>query len=163
MTAIETDRDCFTRFVEEVGPRLTQALIARFGGELGREMTAEALAYGWEHWDRVGGLDNPAGYLYRVGQNRGRRTRRPYLLPDPPLHKSEPVVEPGLPSALGPGSSSLRSDGLRGSSVDRDRLGNTRSVGDRRSYRADIRRNCRGRFFLLESRELRSATRGHSR
>jgi len=100
MTAIETDRDCFTRFVEEVGPRLTQALVARLGGELGREMAAEALAYGWEHWDRVGGLDNPAGYLYRVGQNRGRRTRRPYLLPDPPLHKSEPVVEPGLPSAL---------------------------------------------------------------
>ena len=101
MTAIETDRESFTRFVERIGPRLTQALVSALGGEVGREMSAEVLAYGWEHWDRVGGLENPAGYLYRVGRNRGRRIRRPLLLPDPPPPQSEPLVEPGLPAALG--------------------------------------------------------------
>jgi len=101
MTTVETDQESFTRFVERVGPGLTQALVAALGGEVGREMSAEALAYGWEHWDRVGTLENPAGYLYRVGRNRGRRARGPLLLPDPPPPHSEPLVEPGLPAALG--------------------------------------------------------------
>ena len=100
MTAVKTGQESFTRFVEETGPRLTQALVAALGGEVGREMSAEALAYGWEHWDRVGTMDNPAGYLYRVGRNRGRRVRQPLLLPDPPPATSEPLVEPGLPAAL---------------------------------------------------------------
>lgn len=100
MTAAQTDRDTFTGFVERVGPRLTQALVASLGGEVGREMSAEAFAYGWEHWDRVSRMENPAGYLYRVGRNRGRRLRRPVLLPDPPPVVDEPRVEPGLPAAL---------------------------------------------------------------
>ena len=100
MTVLHTDRDSYTSFVKQTSPRLTQALIARFGGEVGREMAAEALAYGWEHWDRVAGMDNPAGYLYRVGCNRGRRVRRPLLLPDPAPSQTEPLVEPGLPAAL---------------------------------------------------------------
>lgn len=100
MTAAQTDRDTFTGFVERVGPRLTQALVASLGGEVGREMSAEVLAYGWEHWHRVSRMKNPAGYLYRVGWNRGRRLRRPLLLPDPPPVESEPLVEPGLPTAL---------------------------------------------------------------
>lgn len=100
MTAAQTDRDTFTGFVERVGPRLTQALVASLGGEVGREMSAEAFAYGWEHWDRVSRMENPAGYLYMVGRNRGRRLRRPVLLPDPPPVVDEPRVEPGLPAAL---------------------------------------------------------------
>lgn len=100
MTAAETDQDTFTGFVARVAPRLTQALVAALGSEVGREMSAEALAYGWEHWDRVGRMDNPAGYLYRVGCNRGHRLRHPLLLPDPPPPQSEPLVEPGLPVAL---------------------------------------------------------------
>jgi RNA polymerase sigma-70 factor (ECF subfamily) len=100
MTTAATERETFTGFVERVGPKLTQALVASLGGEVGREMSAEALAYGWEHWDRVSCVENPAGYLYRVGQNRGRRLRRPLLLPDPPPVQSEPLVEPGLPAAL---------------------------------------------------------------
>lgn len=96
----QTERDSFTSFVEQVGPRLTQALVASLGGEVGREMAAEAIAYGWENWDRVGRMENPAGYLYRVGRNRGRRLRRPLLLPDPVPVRSEPLVEPALPAAL---------------------------------------------------------------
>lgn len=100
MAVARTEGDTFTGFVERVGPRLTQALVASLGGEVGREMSAEALAYGWEHWDRVSRMENPAGYLYSVGRNRGRRLQRPVLLPDPPPVVDEPLVEPGLPAAL---------------------------------------------------------------
>lgn len=89
----------YTTFVEETQPRLRQALVARFGPDEGSEATAEALAYGWEHWDRIGTMENPGGYLYRVGQHKGmRRWRRPVLPPPPPY--SDPIVEPGLPGAL---------------------------------------------------------------
>lgn len=91
----------FTAFVREVEPRLRWALVARLGPERGREATAEALAYGWEHWHRIRGLENPAGYLYRVGERRGRRLWRRPVFPTPPDRHSEPWVEPGLPAALG--------------------------------------------------------------
>lgn len=97
---VETQEESFTRFVEEVSARLTQALVACLGGELGREMTAEALAYGWEHWGRVGAMENPAGYLYRVGRNKGRRVRSLPLFEAPPPSNPEPWFEPGLPGAL---------------------------------------------------------------
>lgn len=51
------------------------ALSARFGFEMGREATAEAMTYAWEHWQRVGVMDNPTGYVYRVGERIGRRMR----------------------------------------------------------------------------------------
>ena len=49
--------DAFTSFVVEVQDRLRNALVASFGLEVGREAAHEALVYGWEHWDRVGGMD----------------------------------------------------------------------------------------------------------
>ena len=93
--------DSFTEFVKQTEPRLRHALSALFGTDLGKEMTAESLAYGWEHWDRVGKMDNPPGYLYTVGRDRGRRMiarSRPVLLPvdDQRL----PWVEPQLTDAL---------------------------------------------------------------
>ena len=65
--------DSFTEFVKETEPRLRHALSAVFGTDLGKEMTAESLAYGWEHWERVQAMDNPPGYLFIVGRDRGRR------------------------------------------------------------------------------------------
>jgi RNA polymerase sigma factor (sigma-70 family) len=46
-------------------------------------------------------MENPAGYLYRVGRNRARRmaTRR-VALPAPDAGDSEHWVEPELPAAL---------------------------------------------------------------
>jgi len=89
----------YTAFVEDTQPRLRQALVARFGPDEGSEATAEALAYGWEHWERIENMENPAGYLYRVGCHKGmRRWRRP-VLPPAPQH-GDPIVEPGLPRAL---------------------------------------------------------------
>ncbi|MFQ5555586.1 MAG: RNA polymerase sigma factor, partial [Acidimicrobiia bacterium] len=90
----------FETFVENVGGRLRQALIAAYGPEVGAEATSEALAYAWEHWDQIAPMDNPAGYLYRVGQSKSRRyLRRPPVLPPVPP-SAQPWVEPGLPAAL---------------------------------------------------------------
>jgi DNA-directed RNA polymerase specialized sigma24 family protein len=64
--------DPFAQFVQATEPRLHRALVAKLGWELGREATAEALAYAWEHWARLAVMENPAGYLYRVGASRIR-------------------------------------------------------------------------------------------
>lgn len=93
--------DSFEVFFKEAEPRLHDALSACLGGELGREATADALAFGWENWKRVGVMANPIGYLYVVGRDKGRRAqrvRRPVL---PLVEESRlPWVEPGLVDAL---------------------------------------------------------------
>jgi RNA polymerase sigma-70 factor (ECF subfamily) len=102
-TRVPADRTAtdFEQFVSSTERGLRQALTGALGSELGREAAAEALVYAWENWERVGGLANPAGYLYRVGLNWGRRTGRRSA----PLFRREtvdpdPWYEPGLPEAL---------------------------------------------------------------
>jgi DNA-directed RNA polymerase specialized sigma24 family protein len=88
----------FEAFVLQNEPRLHAAYVARYGHHKGREATAEALAYAWEHWGRVQAMDNAMGYLFRVGQSRVReRSRRAMYLP-PSEHYS--AVEPNLLPAL---------------------------------------------------------------
>lgn len=100
MQAEGTRQETYTSFVEGIQDRLRHALVARYGREAGREAAADALAYGWEHWERIRDMDNPAGYLYRVGEHKAMRSRRPSpLFPAPPTH-SDPIVEPRLPKAL---------------------------------------------------------------
>lgn len=103
-TDLSSDRateDAFSEFVAGHEQALRQALTAWLGPEIGREAAAEALAYGWEHWARVGAMENTAGYLYRVGLNWGRKNRRrlPALFPEMSSVDSD-WVEPGLPGAL---------------------------------------------------------------
>lgn len=92
----------FESFFQEAEPRLRRALGAAYGGAVGREAAIEALAWAWEHWDRVCGLDNPMGYLYRVGQSEAKRMRRrPRRAPaEREPSSSTPDVEPGLAAAL---------------------------------------------------------------
>ena len=98
----QTKVDAFTDFVTEVEPRLRRALTATFGSELGQEAAADALLYGWRNWDRVSGMDNPAGYLYRVGRDRGRSLPKPTGIPQLELvANTMPWVEPRLPQELG--------------------------------------------------------------
>lgn len=97
----QTKEQSFTEFVSDVESRLRQALTAALGPEVGREAAAEALAYGWEHWDRIAGMDNSVGYLYRVGQRKGRRMRSRRGVVFPPVAVERlPWVEPGLPVAM---------------------------------------------------------------
>jgi len=102
MTEHNTVTDSFSVFVRETGPGLKHALMAALGSETGSEAASEALAYGWEHWERVGAMDNPGGYLFRVGRNWGKRhNRRWRFRPQyPPVSVEMPWIEPALPDAL---------------------------------------------------------------
>ena len=87
-------KDDFRAFMGTAEPRLQRALVARFGWERGRETAAEALGYAWEHWTRVQKMDNPVGYLYRVGQSRVRTLKiRPIFdRPEAAEHWFEPSL-----------------------------------------------------------------------
>ncbi len=90
----------FTRFVKETEPKLSYALAAAYGPEVGSEATSDALVYAWEHWPKIQAMGNPAGYLYRVGQSKARRFLRPRVA-FPPSPASDPFgFEPRLPAAL---------------------------------------------------------------
>jgi RNA polymerase sigma-70 factor (ECF subfamily) len=98
---IESWADSFTIFVKETEPKLKMALCASLGRETGMEATAHAFEYGWQHWGRISEMENPAGYLWRVGRNRGRRlrTRKRKLFQDVRTDRM-PWIEPELPSAI---------------------------------------------------------------
>lgn len=89
----------FTMFFTEAEPRLRRALVGVHGAA-GRDATAEALAYGWQHWERVRRMDNPIGYLYRVGRSRARTRKAPPAYPPPHDGGEHDWYEPGLPQAL---------------------------------------------------------------
>jgi DNA-directed RNA polymerase specialized sigma24 family protein len=89
----------FEGFVVDAEPKLRRALVAALGQHAGLEATSIALLYAWENRDRVRSMENPCGYLYRVGRTRVHRRRREPLflaVPDQVAHE----VEPKLPAAL---------------------------------------------------------------
>jgi len=88
----------FEDFFLENEPKLRHALVAAYGFEEGRDAAAEALAYAWEHWDRLRDVTNVPGFLFRVAQSRRRRRRLPVLWDTPGW--AEHRFEPGLPGAL---------------------------------------------------------------
>ena len=94
--------DNFDRFAADAGERLRRVLVAQHGVEVGNDVTDEALAYAWQHWARVSAMDNPIGYLYRVGRSATRRharwNRRP-ALPEETRAADDPG-DPGLHAAL---------------------------------------------------------------
>jgi DNA-directed RNA polymerase specialized sigma24 family protein len=91
----------FDTFARDRGPDLRRVLVARYGVDVGVEAAADALAYAWERWERVGAMENPTGYLVRVGQSAARRyRRRPVAMPDR-LPQVESSFDPRLPRALG--------------------------------------------------------------
>lgn len=101
MFARDSQVDAFTRFVTDHESRLRESLIAACGGAVGRDAAAEALAYGWDNWDRISRMENPVGYLFKVGLSRGRdaMSKRPPVF-DPVEPARIPDVEPRLPEAL---------------------------------------------------------------
>jgi DNA-directed RNA polymerase specialized sigma24 family protein len=72
--------------------------VAAYGSDRGREATAEALAYAWEHWDRLREDGNVTGYLYRVGQSRTRPRKQRTLFAR--STESDSWYEPDLVPAL---------------------------------------------------------------
>jgi DNA-directed RNA polymerase specialized sigma24 family protein len=93
--------DAFEAFMRDAEPRLWRALTVGFGPVVAREAAADALAWGWEHWERLRGMVNPVGYLFRIGQNRARRTLRNRQPPPTiPTASHEVTIEPALTAGL---------------------------------------------------------------
>lgn len=91
----------FEEFFAEAEPRVRYALCCGLGFDMGREAAAEAFAIAWTNWRRISAMENPAGYVYRVGQRFGRRMLRrrpPHFAPE--SHTEEIWVEPALARAL---------------------------------------------------------------
>ena len=55
-------------------PKLLQALVARYGSDMGEQATAAAMAWAWEHKDRLVEVTALRAYLFRVGQSSMRRS-----------------------------------------------------------------------------------------
>jgi DNA-directed RNA polymerase specialized sigma24 family protein len=92
----------FEEFVAADAVRLKRVVYAHFGVDLGPEAMGDVMAYAWEHWDRVGAMDNAVGYLYRVAQSSMRRQYR-WQRPEPvlpPTPSESPTEFPELPAAL---------------------------------------------------------------
>ena len=97
------ERSDFERFVAEVEPRLRRALVAGFGAVVGRQATADALAWAWQNWARVGELESPVGYLYRVGRTLALRNEArdvPVAELVPGVSSPDNSFEPGLGPAI---------------------------------------------------------------
>ncbi len=102
------DTSSFDAFYRLHEPQIRRALIAALGPSQGADASASALAYGFQHWNRVAAMANPAGYLYRVGRSSARVRRKPLPAVVPAIDE-RPGFEPALPLALNKLSSSQRS------------------------------------------------------
>jgi RNA polymerase sigma factor (sigma-70 family) len=93
-----SDEEEFREFVIGTERRLLRALTAAYGDQRGHDATAAALGFAWEHRARVLAMDNPVGYLFRVGQSsvRHRRARPVFERPS----EQERRIEPGLTAGL---------------------------------------------------------------
>jgi DNA-directed RNA polymerase specialized sigma24 family protein len=99
----EPTTESFESFAKTAAPRLQRAFVAAYGSERGNEAAAEALGYAWEHWKRVATMENPMGYLFRVGQSRTRPRKRPALgrmWDRADAGPGDVLVEPGLQGAM---------------------------------------------------------------
>jgi DNA-directed RNA polymerase specialized sigma24 family protein len=106
MDAMRSDVEAFEQLVADVEPRLRRALVAAYGSDQGREATAAALSWAWEHRHRLGRIEHKVAYLFRVGQSRIRRRLEPVVFVRP--DDGDPWVEPALAPALAALSESER-------------------------------------------------------
>lgn len=93
-------RQSFADFVEGYEARIRHALIGQLGSDVGRNAAAQALLYGLENWERVSAMENPAGYLFRVGQRWGRHRAPKHIQFTVMDSTQDPWFEPGLEAAL---------------------------------------------------------------
>lgn len=84
---------------------VASAVAATLGDrDLAAEATDEAMTRAYPRWDRIGGYDNPGGWIYRVAINWAisRRTRMARRLPwkEPSSTELGPVADPSLDAAM---------------------------------------------------------------
>jgi RNA polymerase sigma-70 factor (ECF subfamily) len=96
----------FADFYRVGRDRIARALTLTLGDQdLAIEAVDEAMARAYQRWSRVGGLDNPGGWVYRVALNWASsvlRRRRRAPAPRAERHHSDigPVSEPAILRAL---------------------------------------------------------------
>lgn len=95
---METQAAEFRTFAQRVQPDVRRALMGAVGVQRVDDATSEAMAYAFEHFERVSAMEHPVGYLFRVGQSRTRPRKRVRLFREAP--PAMPDVEPGLLPAL---------------------------------------------------------------
>lgn len=92
------DNDRFEQLLHQAQPRLWRAFVGARGIDGADEAVAEAFAWAAGSPERLVAMENPIGYLYRVGLSRTVPRKRP-MLPAAD-HFDFPDVEPGLIPAL---------------------------------------------------------------
>ena len=89
---IDSPRD-FEAFYREGYADIARALTATLGDfDLAQEATDEAMVRAYVRWEKIRAYDNPGGWVYRVGLNWARSTRR-RLTRALPFHERR-VVDP---------------------------------------------------------------------
>ena len=103
---VEAGRPSFSDFYAATRDNVGRALAVTLrDGDLAADAVDEAMVRAYQRWDAVSAMDNPAGWVYRVGLNHARsRIRRltRYFTDD--RHEgivSAPFVEPAIMRALG--------------------------------------------------------------
>lgn len=91
-------REALAAQLDAVRPRLVRALLAIRGVDGAQDAASEAIAWAWDHPDRLDEIDDLGAYLYRVALTRSAPRKRPELPPVDPSHL--PDVEPALVPAL---------------------------------------------------------------
>jgi RNA polymerase sigma factor (sigma-70 family) len=84
----------FETFFRDEYERLFRALCLFTGTKHeAEEVAQEAFVIVWERWERVGAMDNPSGYLYRVAMNAARHRFRRGKLARRHLHEATAIDE----------------------------------------------------------------------
>jgi RNA polymerase sigma factor (sigma-70 family) len=90
----------FEAFYSVNRAKVVRALAVTLGDrDLAAEAADEALTRAYLRWDRLQQLDNPAGWVYRVGLNWARSVVRRNRGPIKVVHESVSVEQPGLADA----------------------------------------------------------------
>jgi RNA polymerase sigma-70 factor (ECF subfamily) len=90
----------FEEFYRAQADRVYRALAVTLGdADVARDATAEGMARAYARWSTVSSVDNPGGWVYRVGLNwatsRWRRHRREHPLPDDLNPAAPPELDSG--------------------------------------------------------------------
>ncbi len=103
----DTERLAFHDFYVGSRDRVGRALAMTLGdADLAADSVDEAMARAYQRWSSVSRMDNPSGWVYRVGLNLARSrirriTRRRRATTDRPADVPEPdVLEPAILRAL---------------------------------------------------------------
>ena len=85
----------FERFFRDERPRLFGSMLLITGStHEAEELVQEAFFKVWERWDRIAGMDNPTGYLYRTALNAQRSALRRTVRAAKRTISPQPSVDP---------------------------------------------------------------------